>query len=97
MHTAAQAVVQVFGVRASDNHIIAVSMAMPPAAFFPRSGYLGFFDTAGAVFDYNPATNTTAVVGFMLGTFTLSKAGTANGAAVEGSFSANADQQGTPP
>jgi hypothetical protein len=92
-----QAVVQVFGVRSSDNHIIAVSMAFNPAWFVPRDGNLGFFDSIGLVFDYNPTTMQTSVVGFMLGTFTLTQASTTNGQPVAGSFRANADAQGTAP
>jgi hypothetical protein len=95
--TTANAVVQAFGVRASDNHIIAVSIAIPPGIFFPRAGNLGFVDGLGAVFDFDPATNTATNVGFMLGTFTLTKASTTNGAQIVGSFDANADVQGTPP
>ena len=91
---AAQAVVQVFGVRASDNHIIAVSMAFPRTAFVARDGDLGFFDSLGLVFDFNPATSQSSLVGFMLGTFTLTQASMTNGQPVAGSFTANADVQG---
>lgn len=93
----AQAIVQVFGRRASDGHIIAVSMSIAPATFFPRDGNLGFFDAFGLVFDYNPTTNTSAVVGYMLGDIKLTEASVTNNANVSGSFAANADQQGTPP
>ena len=97
MGTQANAVVQVFGVRASDNHIIAVSMAVPPGIFFPRTAKLGFFDSSGMVFDYNPGTNMTSLVGYMLGDLQLAQASTGTNAPVSGSFSANADVQGTPP
>jgi spore coat protein H len=94
---AANAVVQIFGQRASDGHIIVVQVGTPPPIFFPRTGNLGFFDGIGGVFDFNPATNSGEVVGFMLGGFTLQNAATTNGARVRGSFTANADQPGTPP
>lgn len=93
----ARAIVQAFGVRASDNHIIAVSMSVAPLAFFPREANLGFFDSFGIVFDFDPATNQATQIGFMLGTLTLTQASTTDGAQVTGSFDANADVQGTPP
>jgi len=93
----ARAIVQAFGVRASDNHIIAVSISIPPGAFFPREGDLGFFDSFGVVFDFDPATNQSTQLGFMLGKLTLTQASTTDGAAVSGSFDANADVPGTPP
>ena len=93
----ARAIVQAFGVRASDNHIIAVSISIPPGAFFPRTGDLGFFDSFGVVFDFDPATNQSTQIGFMLGKLTLTQASTTAGAAVSGSFDANADAPGTPP
>ncbi len=96
-NTTASAIVQVFGVRATDNHIIAVSMAIPQNGFFPRDGNLGFFDSFGLVFDYNPTTMTSTQIGYMLGTVKLTAASKTNGAAVAGSFDANADTQGTPP
>jgi hypothetical protein len=96
-NTQAQAVVQVFGVRASDNHIIALSMALPPQYFFPRTGMLGFFDGFALVFDYNPSTDTSTVIGFVLGSFSLSQASMTSGQPVVGTFSGHVDMQGTPP
>ncbi len=96
-NTTAAAIVQVFGKRASDNHIFAVSVSMPPSRFFPRMANLGFFDAFGGLFDYDPGTNTTALVGFMLGTLQLTQASTTGGATVAGSFDADALTQGTPP
>lgn len=95
--TSAQAMVQVFGQRASDGHILVFSMAIPPAIFFARTGTLGFFDSNAAVYDFDPATNTTVYVGFTLGKFTLTQASTTSGATITGSFDANVDQQGTAP
>lgn len=91
------ATIQVFGVRATDNHIIAISMAMPPSRFAPRTADLGFFDASGAVFDFDPATNTGTTIGFMLGSLPLTKASPTSSAQVAGSFDSNADLQGTPP
>jgi len=90
-------VIQVFGRRASDNHILVVSIGMRPSRFFPRAVDLGFFDASGGVYDYDPGTNTTAMVGFLLGNLTLTQAASSAGAVVAGSFAANADVQGMPP
>ncbi|MCX5746603.1 MAG: hypothetical protein NT062_29350, partial [Proteobacteria bacterium] len=89
-------VIQVFGRRASDNHVLVVSIAIPTPWFIARDVSLGFFDSTGGVYDYNPATNTTTVVGYLLGPMTLTQASTTAGAHVVGSFHANADVQGTP-
>lgn len=95
--SSASAIVQVFGVRASDNHIIVASLSINRATLVPRAGDLGLFDAFGLVFDFNPVTSTATTVGFMLGTFTLSQASTTNGAMVVGSFTANADVQANGP
>lgn len=92
-----QAVVKVYGQRASDGHIFVVSMGVPTSRFFPRVMDLGFFDGNGGVFDFNPATNMATQVGFMLGSMTLTQGSTAANATVTGSFNANADVQGSPP
>lgn len=93
----AQSIVQVFGQRASDSHIIVISIAIPPSTFFPRAVNLGFFDSFALVFDYNPTTNTSATIGFALGNLTLTQAATTANAVVTGTFDSNVDLQGTPP
>ncbi len=92
-----RSVIQVFGQRASDGHVIVVSMGMPSVRFFPRAFNIGFLDGSGSVLDYNPVTMGTTQVGFILGDLTLTKAATAAGAPVQGSFVVNADQPGSPP
>ena len=92
-----QAVIQVFGQRASDGHIFVVSMGVPTARFFPRVIDIGFFDGNGGVFDYNPTTMMATQVGNMLGSMTLTQGSTAANAPIAGSFSSNADVQGSPP
>lgn len=90
------AVIQVFGQRASDGHIFVVSMGVPTSRFFPRVIDIGFFDGNGGVFDYNPTTMMATQVGFMLGSLTLTQGSTGANATVTGSFSGNADVQGSP-
>lgn len=94
---AGQAVVKIFGQRASDGHIIVVSMSVPTSRFFPRAIDIGFFDGNGGVFDFNPTTMMATQVGTMLGSMTLTQGSTTAGAMVSGSFSGNADVQGSPP
>ncbi|HSD91021.1 MAG TPA: hypothetical protein VLB44_26040, partial [Kofleriaceae bacterium] len=96
-NTAPGAIIQVFGRRASDNHIIAVSISMPPSRFVPRDVNLGFIDAFGVVFDFDPATNMTTVIGYMMGTLHLTAASATTNASVAGSFDAKVDVQGTPP
>ncbi len=91
-----KAVVQIYGRRASDGHVFALSVASEKMWFFPREVTVGFFDGSGALFEYNPTTNMTTVVGFALGGLTLTQSSTTAGGAVAGSFSSNADQPGTP-
>ena len=97
MPGAPSSVIQVFGRRASDNHILVASLAVPTGIFFPREVNLGFVDSIGLVFDYNPATNMATTVGFLMGTMTLTQAAATANAPIAGSFHANVDDQGTPP
>lgn len=90
------AVIQVFGQRASDGHVFVVSVGIPRPRFVPRDVSVGFFDAIGGVFEFDPGTNTTAYVGYMLGNMTLTQASAATNADVAGSFRANADVQGMP-
>ena len=87
----------VFGQRASDGHVFVVRMAVPTSRFFPRAIDIGFFDGNGGVFDYNPSTMMATQVGTMLGSLTLTQGSTAAAAPIAGSFSGNADVQGSPP
>lgn len=93
----ATAMIQIFGVRVSDGHIIVISTSTPPLIFVPRIADLGFFDSFGVAYDYDPATSTAGVIGFMLGELALEQASTTGGAPIRGSVHANADQQGTGP
>jgi len=93
---APRSAIQVFGQRASDNHIVILVITVPTNRFSARSMDLGFFDGNGYVVDYNPATNTSAIVGFMLGTATLTQASSNANAAVVGSFTSHVDMQGMP-
>lgn len=90
-------VLQIFGQRASDGHIIDQVIAVPQGAFFPRLANIGFFDAYGQVYDYNPTTGMTTLVGFNLGTLTLTQTSMTSGGAVAGTWEANADVQGKPP
>ena len=94
---APRSAIQVFGRRAADGHILVVSIGMPPSRLFPRAVTLGFFDANGGVYDYDPGTNTTTQVGFLLGDMTLTAAAPTANADVVGSFAANADVPGSPP
>jgi hypothetical protein len=96
-NTTAQPLVQVFGQRASDSHIIVLSISVPASRFFPRDANLGFFDAFAIAIDFDPATSTSTPLGFALGTLTLSQASTTSNAMVVGSFDTNLDTQGTPP
>jgi hypothetical protein len=89
------ALIQAFGVRSSDNHIIAVSIAQAQPAFFPRIADVGFFDAFAIVYDFDPATSTATMVGLMLGTLTTTQASMTAGAPVAGTYHGNADVQGT--
>jgi hypothetical protein len=93
----ANELVEVFGVRASDGHVFVALFAVPPAWFAPWSWDVGFFGVFGAVYDYNPATDTAVFVGSVFGTLDLAQAASSNGAPVTGSFHGNADVQGMPP
>jgi len=93
----ATSLIQLFGYRASDGHILVAMLSINPWTLFPRNVDLGFFDGFGQVFDYDPATDTASVVGFLLGTAQLTAASPINGATIAGSFHANADRQGTMP
>ncbi len=95
--TAATSLIQLFGYRASDGHIVLAQISIPPSRFSPRNVDLGFFDGFGLVIDYDPATDTASIVGFMLGTMQLTAASPTGGATITGSFSTNADLQGTGP
>jgi spore coat protein H len=90
------AIVQVFGQRASDGHVFAVSIGSLPMYFFPRGVDIGFFDGQGAVYEYNPTTDMTQQVGIMFGSMALTQGSTTANAVVAGSFTSNADVQGTP-
>jgi hypothetical protein len=91
------ALIQAFGQRASDGHILVVSIAQAQSRFFPRIADVGFFDALAAAYDYNPGTGTATMVGFVLGTLTLDQGAMTTGAPVTGSYIGNADVQGTPP
>jgi hypothetical protein len=91
------ALVQVFGRRAADGHILVLTAATAEARFFPRVADLGFFDAFGLVHDFNPTTGIAALVGLGLGTLRLDQAAATTGAPVAGSFTANADVQATAP
>jgi hypothetical protein len=96
-NTTAQPLIQVFGQRASDSHIIVLSISIQASRFFPREASLGFFDAFAIGIDFDPMTNTGTPLGFAFGQVTLTQASTASGAMVVGSFDTNIDTQGTPP
>lgn len=89
-------VIQIFGQRAADGHVFAVSVGVPTPIFFPRGVDVSFFDSRGAVYEYNPVTDTTQQVGIMLGTMQLTQASAQANAPIAGSFTSNVDVQGTP-
>lgn len=89
------ALIQVFGVRNTDSHIIAVSISQAQFRFFPRIADVGFFDAFAVAYDFDPNTNTATMMGLMLGTLTTTQASMTAGAPVAGSFHGNADVQGT--
>ena len=91
------ALVQVFGRRASDGHILVLTAATAPERFYPRVADLGFFDAFGLVHDFDPTTGFAALVGLGLGTLRLDQAAPTASAPVAGSFTANADVQATAP
>jgi hypothetical protein len=87
--------IEVFGVRASDNHIFVVLFSLPQGWLGPYGFDVGFFGVFGQVFDYNPATDTAVAVGTIFGTLDLGQAAATPGAPVAGAFHGNADVQGT--
>ena len=93
----AGALIQVLGVRSSDGHILVASISIPTYGFAPRLVDLGFFDGFGAVFDYDPDTDTAESLGFLLGTMDLTQGVAVANAPVAGNFHANIDTQGTAP
>ncbi len=89
--------VQLFGRRASDGHILVLVMAWPQAWFVPWTFDIGFGGVFGVGFDYDPVANSAAEIGFMLGTATLTQASLAAGAPVAGSVDAHLDLPGMMP
>jgi hypothetical protein len=89
--------VEVFGQRSSDGHVIAAVFAVPPAWWSASTFDVGFVGAYGVVFDYDPATNTSTPIGNVLGSLSLGAAGGTGGATVSGTFSGHADSAGSPP
>lgn len=91
----ASELVQVFGIRPGDGHVIALVVAWPQPWFGPFALDVGFFGVFGLAFDYDPATDTATEIGFLFGRVTLTQAQAVTGAPVVGTLHANADQPGT--
>lgn len=93
----ASELVQVFGRRGSDGHIVALVMAWPQPWFTPFVFEIGFSGVFGIAIDYDPTTDTATEIGFLLGDVTLTAARAQAGAPVAGTLHANADLQATAP
>ncbi len=89
-------VIQIFGIRPSDGHILVLSIGSRPSALAPRTVDVGIFDGYGAMYDYDPVADQASYAGLLLGSVTLTAADDSAGAAVTGTLAANVDVPGAP-
>jgi hypothetical protein len=86
--------IEIFGSRAGDNHVIVTLFSIPQGWLAPAGFDVGFFGVFGLVLDYDPATGVARNVGTVFGRLQLGQAAATASAPIVGSFHGNADVQG---